>query len=107
MPRNALIDLLDMCNQDEIICAEILVEGGCEEKPFTSLPVNHTPVQLSAFLSIMDFDYDAGFGRQELFGTVILTDYRWLERHEYDGSEWWELKEYTIPEICKLKEFYD
>jgi hypothetical protein len=108
MPRNALTDLLDMCNQDEIVCADINIEDGwLSEKPLCSLPINHTPVQLLAFLAIMDFDYDAGFDGQELFGTVILTDYRWLERHEYDGSEWWELKEYTIPEICKPKESYD
>jgi hypothetical protein len=26
-----------------------------------------------------------------LFGTVWLEDGMWMERGEYDGSEWWEL----------------
>lgn len=37
-------------------------------------------------------DYDPGFGGQELFGVVVFNDDSWLERQEYDGSEWWEHK---------------
>ena len=37
-----------------------------------------------------DLQYDAGYGTQELFGAVLFTDKTWLERREYDGSEWWE-----------------
>lgn len=42
-------------------------------------------------------DYYAGFG-----GAEIATDLKivgndwWLERHEYDGSEWWEFKRLPI-----------
>ena len=28
-------------------------------------------------------------------GLLVVGDNWWLERHEYDGSEWWEFK--TIP----------
>lgn len=41
-----------------------------------------------------ELDYDAGYGLQ-----VITLDLKvvgrgwWLERHEYDGSEWWEFKQ--------------
>lgn len=38
----------------------------------------------------LDFEYDAGFGGQELYGTVVFADGTWLTRGEYDGSEWWE-----------------
>jgi hypothetical protein len=58
------------------------------------LKVGYTPEDLSAFLGMLDFSYYTGYGGQELFGTVWLTDNRWLERGEYDGSEWWELKHY-------------
>lgn len=33
-------------------------------------------------------NYDSGFGGQRLFGYVWLSQ-GWLERGEYDGSEWW------------------
>ena len=44
------------------------------------------------FLTILNFNYDNGYGRQEVFGIVWLTDGAWLERYEYDGAEEWELK---------------
>ena len=36
--------------------------------------------------------YDSGFGAQEVDASlkVVGTDW-WLERAEYDGSEWWKL----------------
>lgn len=51
---------------------------------------NYTPEDLTQTLPRLDFDYDNGYGGQELFGTVWLKDGTWLERGEYDGSEWWE-----------------
>ena len=38
----------------------------------------------------LNHDYESGFGSQELFGTVWLSDGTWLSRGEYDGSEWWD-----------------
>lgn len=39
-------------------------------------------------------DYDSGFGAPEVAeDLVVVGDSWWLERHEYDGSEWWEYKE--------------
>lgn len=36
-------------------------------------------------------DYDAGFGGQRIPGDLsIVGDDWWMERREYDGSEWWE-----------------
>ena len=52
-------------------------------------------------LDELDFDYDAGYGTQELYGTVYCKDSNdnpvWLTRGEYDGSEWWTIN--TIPEF--------
>ena len=61
------------------------------------LKVNHTEEELESFLESLDFEYDSGFGSQELFGTVWLEDGTWLTRGEYDGSEWWEY--HKLPEI--------
>ncbi len=41
-----------------------------------------------------DLEYDAGYGGQEIANDLIVVAATWwLERHEYDGSEWWALKE--------------
>lgn len=29
----------------------------------------------------------------------------WLERHEYDGAEWWEFKEYRSKPSRELKKY--
>ena len=36
-----------------------------------------------------EFEYDAGYGCQFLFGTIWLKNNLWMTRGEYDGSEWW------------------
>ena len=41
--------------------------------------------------------YDNGHGGQELFGMIWIKNGDWIERGEYDGSEWWEYK--TCPEV--------
>lgn len=38
----------------------------------------------------LNLKYDAGYGSQEIFGFIVFTDNSWLQRREYDGSEWWE-----------------
>jgi len=62
-----------------------------------SLKVGHTLHELWLFLNSIDFEYDDGYGTQELDGTVWFEDGSWLERGEYDGSEWWDRK--VRPEI--------
>lgn len=43
-----------------------------------------------------DFEYNDSYGWQEIpADLVVVGDNWWLERAEYDGSEWWEFK--TIP----------
>lgn len=51
----------------------------------------------SDFEKLADFTYDSGFGGQEIYQTlVVVGENWWLERHEYDGSEWWEYKRLPI-----------
>lgn len=48
------------------------------------------------FAKLADIKYDSGYGSAEINTTLkIVGDNWWLERGEYDGSEWWEFK--TIP----------
>lgn len=63
------------------------------------LKTNFTGNDYDEFLNALNFQYDAGFGGQVLFGTIFYSDGTWSERIEYDGSEWWEHK--TCPEIPK------
>ena len=63
------------------------------------LPTNYTADEYDKFLQKIDFEYDSGFGVQEIFGIIIYDDKSWSERGEYDGSEWWEYQ--CLPEIPK------
>ena len=66
-----------------------------EKKYF--LKCGYSNEDLQKFYSEIDFEYDAGYGSQELEGTVWFNDGTWLERVEYDGSERWKHKK--LPEI--------
>jgi hypothetical protein len=45
--------------------------------------------EFDSFLDSLDFEYDNGYGVQNLYGTIWLTNGAWLERDEYDGAECW------------------
>ena len=54
-------------------------------------------VSIDEFLVVADKEYDSGYGGQEVADDLLIVgDNWWLERHEYDGSEWWEYKELPI-----------
>ena len=55
-----------------------------------SLPVNYTDEQYYTFLNSLDFDYDSGYGLQELYGNIWYDDGTWSDRYEYDGAESWD-----------------
>lgn len=44
------------------------------------------------FKSNADFEYHSGYGSAEIEESlkIVLNDGCWIERREYDGSEWWE-----------------
>lgn len=85
---NAKKELLsDLKDTLEIKCAEIMCNGRN-----VRLKIDYTYEDLEIFFKQLDFNYDSGYGGQELYGTVWLTDGSWMERGEYDGSEWWNHK---------------
>ena len=91
---NAKEELLRSTKGIEIICAEIKY---IDLKIY--LKFGYTEEEFIKFLKLLDFNYDNGYGGQELYGKVWLGDNAWLERGEYDGSEWWSYKK--LPEIPK------
>lgn len=45
------------------------------------------------FASVANVEYDSGYGSQKVAKDLVIVGSNWwLERHEYDGSEWWEFK---------------
>ncbi len=95
---NARQEFLEHTRNKQVLCAEI-GKGIYWANPeyLWKLTVNHTQEDLHKFLNFLDFDYDCGFGGQNLFGTIWYTDSTWSSRGEYDGSEWWNYNE--CPEI--------
>lgn len=67
------------------------------QPPPILLKEGYTPAEYEEFLKKLNFEYDNGYGGQELFGTIWLSeDNTWYERGEYDGSEWWEYNECPV-----------
>jgi hypothetical protein len=105
---NAREELLVNLDGELPLCAEVFYDkvGYYSDNPtqeFT-LKIGYSRVEFDAFMESLNFEYDNGYGSQELSGTVWLKDGRWFERGEYDGSEWWELKECPeIPDYLKEK----
>lgn len=85
---NEAIENSGHTNDDIDWCAVGLLDNGeygGEERPKVQ---TYTHV-------VLEYDsvvYDDGYGSQRLFGVVVFKDGTWLERGEYDGSEWWEFK---------------
>lgn len=60
-------------------------------------------MSVEKFIEIADTFYDAGYGSSKVAEDLIVGGNGWwLERNEYDGSEWWEYKEY--PSILPIED---
>lgn len=93
---NAKIELLEtLKGKATIKCA--LIERKKYDDPVNraKLMLNYTPLELTTFYNDLDFEYDSGYGQQQLYGTIWLTDGSWIGRGEYDGREWYE--HYRLP----------
>ena len=107
---NAKKEFLSLFNGREVKCA-YLSNGKDEDwytidedNPFKEyiLKVDYSKEDYKQFLESIDFEYDNGYGSQELFGLVWFKDGTWAERYEYDGAESWIIESCpTIPEQLK------
>lgn len=68
-----------------------------KDSKVVKLKLGFTKLELDHFMAELDFGYNNCWGNQELFGIIWFDDGSWLERGEYDGTEWWEYK--RTPEI--------
>ncbi len=56
------------------------------------------------FVKIADVEYDNSYGATEVAkDLVVVGDDWWLERKEYDGSEWWVFKKLPIKPQNKIE----
>ena len=55
-------------------------------------------INMDQFDEISDFEYDPGFGGNEIIDDLIIyfKDKTYIIRGEYDGSEWWQ---YNVPVV--------
>jgi hypothetical protein len=99
--KTELLEFIKRHNK-KIKCARITTGNDwCdqEEKRCIELKTEYTQSEYESFLDELSFEYDSGYGGQELFGTIWFVDLSWADRGEYDGSEWWQIQELpTIPE---------
>lgn len=73
---------------------QILKEHGKTIKDIVAVQGSDFGIRVDDFIRLADTLYDNGFGSQKVAeDLVVIGNGFWLERHEYDGSEWWEYKE--------------
>ena len=92
---NCKDDFLEAIKGKDVLCAEVTHERDYwddDRKKIAILPVGYSDVEMQQFLQAINYQYDDGFGGQEVYGTIWYKDGTWSERGEYDGSEWWEYK---------------
>lgn len=95
---NAKNEFLAVVKDRAVKCVDISIYSqDLTGKNHFNIKVGHTEEDYQAFLETLDFEYDAGFGTQELYGIIWFEDGTWMTRWEYDGSEGWEY--HTVPEI--------
>lgn len=79
---------------------EVLEDNGKSFEDVQWIGTSTGEISLASFLEQADINYDNSFGIVEVNQTlVVVGNDWWLERNEYDGSEWWEYKE--LPEKPK------
>ena len=95
---NAKQELLNIITSRNLTILKIDVTFDHIEYDLSSNEYNSISKHITS-LDDLDFEYDSGYGIQELFGIVYCKDSddnpAWLTRGEYDGSEWWIVN--TIP----------
>lgn len=72
----------------------ILKDYGKTIKDIVAVQGEDFGIRVDDFIRLADTLYDDGFGSPKVAqDLVVIGNGFWLERHEYDGSEWWEYKE--------------
>lgn len=99
MLTNLYDETIEAINGRKIAYAKIKVHNDIfgDDVKYISLKPNHTYSESGEFYnSLRNINYDSGYGTQYVYGFIVFTDGTWLERMEYDGSEWWDNKRCPI-----------
>ena len=73
---------------------EILSENGKTLDDVLAVCGGDYQITKDDFVKFSNIEYDSGYGSPEVaIDLVVIGEDFWLERHEYDGSEWWEFKQ--------------
>ena len=102
--KNAKEEFLRAIEDETLICAKIGKEKSYDEKIWYILKPRFTKKAFKEFLNNIDFNYDSGFGCQQLYGIILFKD-SYSDRGEYDGSEWWEY--HKIPTTKQVLNYGD
>lgn len=88
---NAKREFISHIGSKDVLCVNILWVNSADSDKSSKfiLPLGYSGKDFSNFLIALSFNYDDGYGGQELFGTIWYKDGSWSSRGEYDGSEWW------------------
>ena len=97
--RNAKQEFLNITKDYKIIAVNISFgeQSWNDNSEIFKLKPLYTQDEYDELLNFLDREYDAGYGGQELFGVIYCEDGVWMQRGEYDGSEWWDIFKY--PEL--------
>ena len=73
---------------------KVLAINGKKLKDIAFVSGNGHSIPLDNFVEVAKAcNYDSGYGQAEIpLDLKIVGRHWWLERHEYDGSEWWEYR---------------
>lgn len=75
---------------------DILVWNNHHPRDVRFVSTSNASCTWEEFVKLADREYDNGYGGTEVAEDLVVVGKNWwLERHEYDGSEWWEHK--TMP----------
>lgn len=102
--KNAKQEFLNVIGNDNVIASYISYGSGYygDKVSILELRLGHTQEDYQAFVDKLDFNYNDGYGSQNLYGTIWCKNSVWFDRGEYDGSEWWNRNEYpAIPDELK------
>ena len=97
---NAKEEILEHIGDKDVDLVRIVFDRTCFGEPIKIIEGS-----LSEVLTLLDFQYDSGFGAMRLNGYIWYKDGTWSERGEYDGSEWWEYKKLPEKDI-EIERFY-
>lgn len=80
---------------------EVLYNHGKRKEDVKFVRGYYFQISLEQFWNLADTEYDSSYGAPEIATdlTLIGEDF-WMERGEYDGSEWWDF--HTMPDTIGL-----